>query len=42
LAVRAEAAEDFVRRTAAAYQAKTGNTPAVYVCCATDGAAVVE
>jgi galactokinase len=40
--VREEAAEDFARRTAAAYQAKTGNTPAIYVCHATDGAAVVE
>ncbi len=36
--VRAEAVEDFVRATAAAYQAKTGHTPAVYVCQATDGA----
>jgi galactokinase len=40
--VEAEAAEDFVRATAAAYQAKTGNTPAIYVCQATDGAAIVE
>ena len=33
--------DDFVKATSAAYQAKTGNTPAVYVCRATDGAAVV-
>jgi galactokinase len=39
--IRAEAAEDFVARTAAAYQRKTGNTPAVYVCRATDGAEVM-
>ncbi|MGD0896229.1 MAG: galactokinase [Thermoguttaceae bacterium] len=40
--VRAEAADDFVRSTTAAYQAKTSHVPAVYVCQATDGAAVVE
>ncbi|MGA2067300.1 MAG: galactokinase [Thermoguttaceae bacterium] len=40
--VRSEAADDFVRATAAAYQAQTGHTPAVYVCRATDGAAVIE
>ena len=27
--------------TSAAYQARTGNAPAVYVCRATDGAAIV-
>ncbi len=36
--VRAEAAEDFARDTAAAYQRKTGHSPAVYVCQAADGA----
>jgi len=35
--VRAEAADDFVRGTAAAYQHKTGHSPAVYVCQAADG-----
>ena len=39
--VRADAADDFVAATSAAYQARTGNKPAVYVCTATDGAAVV-
>ena len=39
--VRADAADDFVPRTAAAYQARTGHVPAVYVCRATGGAAVV-
>ena len=39
--VRADAADDFVAATSSAYQAKTGNKPAVYVCSATDGAAVV-
>ncbi|MEN6449236.1 MAG: galactokinase [Thermoguttaceae bacterium] len=39
--VRAESAEDFAARTAAAYQTKTGHTPAVYVCQATNGAEVV-
>jgi galactokinase len=39
--VRAEAADDFVAATSNAYRAKTGNKPAVYVCSATDGAAVV-
>ena len=39
--VRADAADDFVAVTSAAYHARTGNTPAVYVCSATDGAAVV-
>jgi len=40
--IDAEAAEDFVEKTAADYQQKTGNTPAVYVCRATEGANVVE
>jgi galactokinase len=39
--VRADAADDFVAATSQAYQSKTGNKPAVYVCTATDGAAVV-
>ncbi len=39
--VRADAADGFVADTSSAYQAKTGNKPAVYVCSATDGAAVV-
>jgi galactokinase len=39
--IRAEAADDFVKSTSAAYQQKTGNEPMVYVCQATDGAAVV-
>jgi galactokinase len=39
--VRGDAADDFVAATSAKYQARTGNTPAVYVCSATDGAAVV-
>jgi galactokinase len=39
--IRAEAADDFVARTAAAYQQKTGHKPAVYVCQATNGAEVV-
>jgi galactokinase len=39
--VRAEAAEDFVRRTSAAYQQRPGHSPAVYVCQATNGAEVV-
>ncbi len=36
--VRRAGAEDFVRRTAAEYQRRTGRTPAVYVCRATNGA----
>ena len=40
--IHAEAADDFVRATAAAYRAKTGHTPAIYVCQATNGAEVVE
>ena len=39
--IRADAAEDFVAHTAAAYQQKTGYKPAVYVCQATNGAEVV-
>ena len=39
--IRAEAAADFVAQTAAMYQQKTGRTPAVYVCQATNGAEVV-
>jgi galactokinase len=39
--VRSGAADDFVAATSSAYQATTGNQPAVYVCSATDGAAVV-
>jgi len=38
--IRADAAADFVARTAAAYQQKTGHKPAVYVCQATNGAEV--
>jgi galactokinase len=40
--IRAEAAEDFVSRTAAAYGQRIGHTPAVYVCQATNGAEIVE
>ncbi len=39
--VRVDAADDFVAATSSAYQAKTGHKPAVYVCSATDGAALV-
>ncbi|MCE5266785.1 MAG: galactokinase [Planctomycetaceae bacterium] len=39
--VRAEAAQDFAAKTATAYERKTGNKPAVYVCRATNGAEVV-
>jgi galactokinase len=39
--VRAQDADDFIRRTAAAYQEKTGRRPAVYLCQAADGAQVV-
>jgi galactokinase len=39
--VRADAAGDFVAATSSKYEARTGNKPAVYVCTATDGAAVV-
>ncbi|HUT11553.1 MAG TPA: galactokinase [Thermoguttaceae bacterium] len=40
--IDAAAAEDFAEKTAAAYQEATGNTPAVYVCRATNGAEVVK
>ncbi len=40
--VRAEDAEAFAVSVAECYQHKTGRTPAVYVCHATDGAAVVS
>ncbi|MEP7290421.1 MAG: galactokinase [Chloroflexota bacterium] len=40
--IRAEAAEDFAQTVAASYQQRSGRTPAVYVCQATDGAAVVS
>jgi galactokinase len=40
--IRAEAAEDFVVRTAAAYKHRTGHTPAVYVCLATNRAEIVD
>ena len=36
--VRAEATDDFARDVAAAYERKTGHSPAVYVCQAADGA----
>jgi galactokinase len=39
--IRAQAADDFVARTAAAYQQKTSHKPAVYVCQATNGAEVI-
>jgi galactokinase len=39
--IRQDAAEDFVARTAAAYEQKTGHKPAIYVCQATNGAEVV-
>lgn len=39
--IRADAAEDFVTKTAAAYNKRTSHTPAVYVCRATDGAEVI-
>jgi galactokinase len=39
--VRADAAEDFARKVAATYQERSGKTPAVYVCHATDGAAII-
>ncbi|MDW8318887.1 MAG: galactokinase [Anaerolineae bacterium] len=40
--VRAEGAEAFGGRVAAAYRQATGLEPAVYVCAASDGASVVE
>jgi len=39
--VDASDADDFTTRVAARYAAETGHTPAVYVCQATDGAAVI-
>lgn len=39
--IRADVADDFVAKTAVAYQQKTGHKPAVYVCQATNGAEVV-
>ena len=39
--IRADAARDFVAKTAAAYEKKTGHKPAVYLCRATNGAEVV-
>lgn len=39
--IRADAAADFVAKTAAAYEKRTGHRPAVYVCQATNGAEVV-
>jgi galactokinase len=38
--VRLETADDFVARTSAAYQERSGHTPAVYVCQAANGAEV--
>ena len=38
--IDAQAAKDFAARVAADYEAKTGHTPAVYVCQATNGAEV--
>ncbi len=40
--VRADAAEDFAEKVAASYEQRSGRKPAVYVCHATDGAAVVS
>ena len=40
--IRAEAAEDFVARTAAEYGERTGHTPAVYVCQAANGAELID
>ncbi len=40
--VREDAAEDFAKTVAACYQQHTGIKPAVYVCQATDGAAVIS
>jgi galactokinase len=39
--ISAGAADDFVAKTAASYQQKTGHKPAIYVCQATNGAEVV-
>ncbi len=40
--IDAQAAEDFSRAVADDYQARTGHTPAVYVCQATQGAEVLD
>ncbi|HVU11872.1 MAG TPA: galactokinase [Phototrophicaceae bacterium] len=40
--VKAEAAQDFAEKVAATYQQKSGRTPAIYVCQATDGASIVS
>jgi galactokinase len=40
--IDAGAAADFVQRTSAAYREQTGNSPAVYVCRATNGAEIIE
>ncbi len=40
--VREDAAEDFAEKVAASYEQRSGIKPAVYVCHATDGAAVVS
>jgi len=39
--IKADAADDFVDKTATAYQQQTGHTPSVYVCQATNGAEIV-
>jgi galactokinase len=38
--VRLDAADDFAAATSAAYRHRTGHSPAVYVCQATNGAEV--
>ena len=40
--VRSDAAEDFATTVAAKYQERSGKTPAVYVCHATDGARIIS
>ncbi len=40
--IRADAADDFVGQTAAAYHQQTGHTAAIYVCRATNGAEIIE
>jgi galactokinase len=40
--VKADASERFQRTIAQQYEAKTGKTPAVYICSAADGAGPVE
>ncbi len=39
--IRADAAADFAAKVAASYEQRSGNHPAVYVCTATDGAAII-